>query len=216
MGTVEGRVRFLQLLSCWVRVKPWVFLAFGDWKPLALDELAGGFMLTPLVISHPPVKIWWDWRDRGRYSKEPTLPLWWTLQISDFGRNPVGQNFHLFGGEWPHCRGDDADSVPPSLFHFLQTQWLQGGPHVSRQRARKANLLLLQGQAKPAVMQIYQSGWQGSSKSLGSVTRVSLCPQEHPNMDKTLLVDAQLCNGVTFLWAMGLHLVPPLPLSGQL
>lgn len=35
-------------------------------------------------------------------------------------------------------------------------------------------------------------------------------------MDKTLLVDAQLCNGVTFLWAMGLRLVPPLPLSGQL
>lgn len=112
MGTVEGSVRFLQLLSCWVRVKPWVFLAFGDWKPLALDELAGGFMLTPLVMrSHPPVKIWWDWRDRGRYSKEPTLPLWWTLQISDFGRNPVEQNFHLFGGEWPHCRGDDADST---------------------------------------------------------------------------------------------------------
>lgn len=61
MGTVEGKVRFLQLLSCWVRVKPWVFLAFGDWKPLALGELAGGFMLTPLVMrSHPPVKIWWD------------------------------------------------------------------------------------------------------------------------------------------------------------
>lgn len=61
-----GTVSFLQLLSCWVSVKPWVSLAFGDWKPSALGELAGSFVLTPLVMrSQTPVKIWWDWRCRG-------------------------------------------------------------------------------------------------------------------------------------------------------
>lgn len=39
--------------------------------------------------------------------------------------------------------------------------------HISRQKAQKANLQLLWGQAKPAAMQIYQSGWQGSSQTLG-------------------------------------------------
>lgn len=38
--------------------------------------------------------------------------------------------------------------------------------HISRQKAQKANLQLLWGQAKPAAMQIYQSGWQGSSQTL--------------------------------------------------
>lgn len=43
-------MRFLQLLSCSIRVKPWVSLAFGDWKPPALGELVGGFVLTRLVM----------------------------------------------------------------------------------------------------------------------------------------------------------------------